>query len=349
MNLEVSVSIIIPTYNSEDYIAQAIESLLHQTYSNFEIIVVDDASSDSTVKIVRSFNDERLQIIENKQNRGVSYGRNCGIKVAQGKWIGLLDSDDWYAPTRLEKLLAVAERYDSDLIADDLFFIQDGEINCWSTFLRENKQELSSIEKIDAVKFVESDRLPPINEDRKWSFGYLKPLMRREFLISNNIQYNEGINVGEDFILYFDCLRKQARFHLVPEPYYYYRTRAVSLSTRKPTEYLFQSCEITQNLVYQESLVSTDTKLVDALAENLMIFQKRLAYYILIERIKEKKVKLALEQIFRKPYVLDDVLVKLFCWIQKKLVSLLEFGTSEYPQFNGSYRDKKAALPDVSK
>ena len=143
MNSEVSVSIIIPTFNSEKYIAQAIESVLHQTFTNFEIILVDDASQDSTLRIVRSFNDPRIKILANKQNRGVSYSRNRGIKEAQGKWIGLLDSDDWYAPQRLEKLLSAAAITNSDLVADNLFFIEDQQINCWSTLLKENQQESS--------------------------------------------------------------------------------------------------------------------------------------------------------------------------------------------------------------
>ncbi|MGL6343088.1 MAG: glycosyltransferase family 2 protein, partial [Waterburya sp.] len=98
------VSVIVPAYNSEDYLPKALESVFNQTYNNLEVILIDDASSDATVKIANSFNDKRLKIIKNQQNKGVSYSRNCGIKQAQGNWIALLDSDDWYAPDRLEKL-----------------------------------------------------------------------------------------------------------------------------------------------------------------------------------------------------------------------------------------------------
>lgn len=348
MNSEVSVSIIIPTFNSEKYIAQAIESVLHQTFSNFEIILVDDASKDSTLNIVQSFNDPRIKILVNKENQGVSYSRNRGIKAAQGRWIGLLDSDDWYAPQRLEKLLSAAAESNADLIADDLFFIRDQQINCWSTLLRENQQESSSLEEIDAVRFVESDRLTAINAKRKWSLGYLKPLMRRKFLISNGIQYNEGIMVGEDFILYLNCLRQQARFYLLPEPYYYYRTRAISLSTRKPTEYLSQSCEITEDFIYQESLLPTVENLLSALSENLLIFQKRLAYYILLENIREKKVKSIIQQVFMKPYILDDVFTKIFYLLRKKLNSLVNTENREYGNINTSYPEK-GILTNISK
>ena len=348
MNSEVSVSIIIPTYNSEKYIAKAIESVLHQTFQKFEIILIDDASQDSTLSIVRSFNDRRIKIIANKQNRGVSYSRNCGIKVAQGKWIGLLDSDDWYAPQRLEKLLSAATATNADLIADNLFLIEDQKIICWSTLLKENQQDSSSLEMIDSVKFVESDRLHAINEKRKWSLGYLKPLMRKEFLLSNGIQYDEGIAVGEDFILYLNCLRQNARYCMVPEPYYYYRTRAVSLSTRKPTEYLSQSCEITRDFIHQEILTPTAKSLLSALSENLLIFQKRLAYYTLLENVQEKRLKLIVQQLFMQPLILDDVFSKLFFLLKKKLTPLVNVNSGEYRNINTSYSEKRV-LTDISK
>ena len=274
------VSVIIPTYNSEGYIAQALQSLLDQTYSNLEIILVDDASSDSTVKIARSFDDRRLQIINNSQNRGVSYGRNCGIRQARGNWIALLDSDDWYASERLEKLLQVAEQENADLVADDLFLIRDDEQHPWGTLLRENEQEMLAIGLIDAPKFVVSDRPAPLNAKRNWSLGYTKPLIRREFLLENNIQYDETVHVGEDFILYLECLRHHARFCLVPQAYYYYRTLTKSLSIRKPTEYLAQSCQITQSFIIKEENSREDSQLLEALKQNLAIFKKRLAYIL---------------------------------------------------------------------
>ena len=246
------VSVIIPTYNSEDYIAQALESLFNQTYRNFEIILIDDASTDSTVQIARSFRDKRLQILKNSQNRGVSYGRNRGIRQAKGNWIALLDSDDWYAPQRLEKLLQVAEQYSADMVADNQFFVRDGDNYPWSNLFHESEQDILSVELIDAARFVISDRPSVIDNRQTWSFGYTKPLIRREFLLKNNIQYNEAIKVGEDFILYLECLRHQARFCLVPQAYYYYRTRTVSLSTRTPIEYLSESCEITQSFIRKE-------------------------------------------------------------------------------------------------
>ena len=335
------VSIIIPTYNSEAYIAQAIESVLNQTYINFEIILVDDASDDSTLEIARSFCDRRLKIISNKQNRGVSYGRNCGIKAARGNWIALLDSDDWYAPERLEKLLFVAQKENADLVADDLNLIRDRESQPWSTLLQENEQQVSSIKIIDGVEFVISDRPNPINAKRNWSLGYTKPLIRREFLLQHNIEYDENIRVGEDYVLYLECLRQQARFALVSQAYYYYRTRDTSLSTRKATEYLSDSCNITNIFITREINFDRDSALLKALLENLAYYQKRLAYYRVLESIKQKNIILTVVQILNNPYTLGDLLNKFVSIWRKKLKSIIESNKSNEISFNVASIEKR--------
>ena len=329
MNPEVSV--IVPTYNSEAYIVQALRSVIEQSYNNWEIIMVDDASCDSTVDLARSFRDKRLKIVENISNRGVSYSRNRGIREARGKWIALLDSDDWYAPLRLEKLLSVANQQDADLIADDLFLIEDGRKRHWSSLLKENETQIkSSVELIDAVKFVTSDRLASITAKRNWSLGYTKPLIKREFLLKNNIWYREDIKVGEDFILYLQCLRRKAKFYLVTSPYYYYRTREVSLSTRKPTEYLSESCKITQDFIDLEVKSQGDCDLREALEQNLSIFKERLAYYLAIENLKAGKPLQVIRQIIESPYLVSDFSKKLLVFLNKRLANVPRSQTVKY-------------------
>lgn len=131
------VSVIIPAYNTAAYVAQAIESALDQTFKNIEVIIIDDASTDATVKVAKRFSDERLKIFVNHQNLGAGGARNRALRTAKGKWIAVLDSDDWYAPERLEKLLQLAYTEEADLIADDLYLIRDGEKAPWSTLIAE--------------------------------------------------------------------------------------------------------------------------------------------------------------------------------------------------------------------
>lgn len=107
------VSVIIPTYNRAHLIGRAIQSVLNQTYREFEIIVVDDGSTDNTEEVVKSFNDERLRYTRHEQNKGAAAARNTGIKIAGGDYIAFQDSDDEWLPGKLEKQIKVFENASS--------------------------------------------------------------------------------------------------------------------------------------------------------------------------------------------------------------------------------------------
>ena len=99
------VSIITPAYNSEKYIAETILSVLAQSYQNWEMIIIDDSSTDKTAEIISSFQekDSRIKYIYNSTNKGSAYSRNVALQKAKGKWIAFLDSDDLWHPKKLEK------------------------------------------------------------------------------------------------------------------------------------------------------------------------------------------------------------------------------------------------------
>lgn len=97
------VSIIMPSWNTGRFISDSIQSVLDQTYKNFELIIVDDASTDNTDKIINSFKDTRIKYYKNSQNEGAAKSRNLALRKARGKWIAFLDSDDLWMPEKLEK------------------------------------------------------------------------------------------------------------------------------------------------------------------------------------------------------------------------------------------------------
>lgn len=97
------VSIIMPAYNSEKYISNAINSIIRQTYKMWELIVVDDCSTDGTVNVISNFEDKRIHVLENERNSGASISRNRALREARGKWIAFLDSDDIWHPEKLER------------------------------------------------------------------------------------------------------------------------------------------------------------------------------------------------------------------------------------------------------
>lgn len=118
------VSVIIPAYNRADTIGAAIGSVLRQTEPNFELLVVDDASTDRTKDVVREFRDSRIELLEHAQNAGSSVARNTGIKAARGSFIALLDSDDLWFPRMLESQLArlrSAPKQVGGIVADHVY------------------------------------------------------------------------------------------------------------------------------------------------------------------------------------------------------------------------------------
>lgn len=328
------VSIIIPAYNSEKYIGKAINSILNQTYTNFEAIVIDDASRDRTLKIVTSFRDRRIKIIKNRFNLGASAARNRALNQAKGKWIALLDSDDWYASTRLEKLLEIGAQKNADMVADDIYLIVDRELSPWSTLLQERKEALSEVQLIDPLRFIQTDRLTGSTSERNWSLGYTKPLIKRNFLVKYGLQYNENIKIGEDFELYLKCLLNQARFLLIPRPYYFYRNRLSSLSTRTPIEYLCQSRQITQDLIDQNQQIKATSKLLRAMQKNLAMFDKRLDYYRAVECIKQRKIIATLKQIVASPHIVGYLTNKVITLMAEKIPESLSQKMYEAFGFN---------------
>jgi glycosyltransferase involved in cell wall biosynthesis len=110
MNSSTTISVICPTYNRQDLLSRAVQSVLNQTYKNFELIVVDDGSTDGTEKAVGSFKDERIRYIRLEKNMGAGAARNRGIEVSRGKYIAFQDSDDEWLPEKLEKQIEVFKK-----------------------------------------------------------------------------------------------------------------------------------------------------------------------------------------------------------------------------------------------
>ena len=104
------VSIIMPSYNTARFIAASVRSVLAQTYSRWELIIVDDCSSDNTEEVIASFNDPRIIFVKNEVNSGAAASRNKALRLAQGKWIAFLDSDDIWHPKKLEQQIGFMEK-----------------------------------------------------------------------------------------------------------------------------------------------------------------------------------------------------------------------------------------------
>ena len=291
------ISIVIPAYNSENFIKQAITSALRQSYNNIEVIVVDDGSTDNTVKVVNSITDDRLKLLENQQNRGVSYSRNRAIEEASGMWIALLDADDWYAPDRLEKLVPIALSENADLLADDIYFIREQESSPWSTFLLEIGKPFETLKQISLIDFINSVN-PYLGIP---SFGYTKPLIKREFLLDHEIKYDENLQLSEDFVLYLECLCHKACFLFTPQPYYYYNNREFSLTNVTNLEYFKGSEEIFTKFL-EKKIFQQELENQNSLRKVLRAFRKHITYYSIVEQIRKGDFRSAFIQSLKNPY-----------------------------------------------
>lgn len=128
------ISIIMAAYNAEKTIEQAIASVLNQTYPNFELLVVNDCSKDRTAELVKGIaaTDGRVRLISNVKNSGVSFTRKHGLEEANGSWIAILDSDDAWAPEKLEKQIELQNRTNADLLfTGSAFMDADGHPIDW--------------------------------------------------------------------------------------------------------------------------------------------------------------------------------------------------------------------------
>jgi glycosyltransferase involved in cell wall biosynthesis len=146
------VSVAIPVYNREKYLPDAIDSILAQTFADFELLIIDDGSTDSSVAVVRSYNDPRIRLICHKKNSGVAVARNSAVAHARGEYLAFLDSDDWAYPQRLAKQVAFLDSH-PDCAAVGAWIewmAEDGRS------LRRAKRKPTSSEDIAALRLFQS-------------------------------------------------------------------------------------------------------------------------------------------------------------------------------------------------
>ena len=135
MNMEDLVSIIMPSYNTAKYISKTIESVLKQTYKNWELIIVDDCSTDNFADVISNINDSRIRVYYNEKNSGAAISRNKALREAKGKWIAFLDSDDLWDEDKLRKQIDFMASNNYDFSYTKYIEI-DEEDNSTSLFLK---------------------------------------------------------------------------------------------------------------------------------------------------------------------------------------------------------------------
>lgn len=207
------ISIIMAAYNAEKTIEQAINSVLSQTYTNFELLVVNDCSADRTAELVKSIaaEDSRVRLVSNVKNSGVSYTRRHGLEEAKGSWIAILDSDDAWAPEKLEKQIDLQRRTNADLLfTGSAFMDSEGQPIDWY---------LHAPAEVTYRQLLKQNVL-----------SNSSALVRKELYVEN---YVVGDDMHEDFAIWLSILKEGKKAYGVDEPLLIYRIAKSSKSGNK--------------------------------------------------------------------------------------------------------------------
>lgn len=216
------VSVVIAAYNAVDTIQRAIGSALKQDGVSVEVIVADDRSTDATRAAVAALGAPAVRLVALDSNKGPGGARNAGFAAARGRWIAVLDSDDTMRPDRLRRLIAAAERQEAAIAVDNLDVLHgDGRIEPMFPTTR-----LAAMPHMALPAFIDSNRIFRGTHN----FGYMKPIFRRAFLEDNDLSYDEGLRIGEDYLLLAAALAAGGRCAIVPEAGYLYHIREGSIS-----------------------------------------------------------------------------------------------------------------------
>lgn len=223
------VSVVIPALNAEKTIARAIESALNQTLREIEVIVVDDGSEDRTAAIVSEIvsRDARVHLIRHSTRQGVSAARNVAIEAAQGEWIAMLDSDDWFAPQRLQCLIEHARIHGFDGVIDNLMMVDAlTEAHLGEAFPR---VWLNPAHPIPIALPVSRDI--PYHQDGM-GFGYCKPMFNRLAFLQAVGGYDRRFKCGEDLLALQTFLFHGAKMGAIESAHYFYSVDLNSHSKR---------------------------------------------------------------------------------------------------------------------
>lgn len=215
------VSIIVPVYKVERYLPRCIESILGQTYTNFELILVDDGTPDRSGIICDRYaeKDSRIRVIH-KENGGVSTARNAGIDAARGEWITFVDSDDWISSDYLEVLLTPMSSNDYDLTV--------GKLEYRAMVISSHSGQEKAIDTEKTSEEKDTDFLNRIE-----FLGTFYKLFSKKIIDQNQLRFSHGIAVGEDAIFVIKYLKYCKKIYMTDKVIYFYNCLNNSSVTKR--------------------------------------------------------------------------------------------------------------------
>lgn len=221
-------SIVVPIYNVEQFLDKCVRSILEQTYTKFELILVDDGSTDSSGQMCDQYEEEDCRItVIHKKNGGLVSARKAGISVAKGDYAVCVDSDDWIDKKHLQELSRIVHDYSSpDIICFGHYEVSEGKKNFIVPF-RKGLYEKSDLENEVYPQLIRTEiatAFPPAI----WSKAYKMDLYRSEQLL-----VDDRIKIGEDAACTIPCMLQANRIYILDKALYYYRRNNSSMTKNK--------------------------------------------------------------------------------------------------------------------
>ena len=216
------VSIVVPIYNAEQYLRRCVDSILNQEYTDFELLLVNDGSTDASGDICEEYGDQDPRVIViQKENTGVSDSRNRALDRARGKYLQFLDSDDWITPDATRLFVRAAEEYGCDMVISDFYRV-----------VGERLSTKGDIEE-EGVLTREEFAAHMMENPADFYYGVLwNKLYRRDIVEEHNLRMDTDINWCEDFMFNLEYIRYAKVFYALHAPIYYYVKRKGSLASQ---------------------------------------------------------------------------------------------------------------------
>lgn len=214
VNPSPKITVLMPVYNCELYVGEAIESILNQTYTDFELLIIDDASTDTTASIVKNYVDNRIQLIEKPVNTGYTNSLNHGLNIAKGQYIARMDGDDICMPERFSKQVTYLDTHPETVLCATAFKVIGREVY------------FNSPENHDAIKlaFLEGNCI-----------CHSSIMMRKETLDAHSINYDKSKEPAEDYAMWIQLLFL-GKLYIFPEILVEYRVYANQVSAKRAEE-----------------------------------------------------------------------------------------------------------------
>lgn len=205
-----------PVYNVEKYIAKSIQSVLNQTYANFELLIINDGTPDDSIIIAEKFNDARIKILH-KPNGGLSDARNFGIKQAQGDYLYFIDSDDWIEPNLIEVCVAALQKYETNFVIFGYHLDNED--------LKGNLITTSS-KKHNEILFSKEQKNLNIDAETLALMGYAwNKMYKTTFVKENNLQFEKGVSLVEDILFNAKVYEVSDKILFIDHTLYHYINR----------------------------------------------------------------------------------------------------------------------------